>query len=1022
MRFEVLGPLQVIPGESDEPQVLTAAKPRALLAALLWRANQAVPADELAELVWDGAPPVGAADATRALVMRLRRKLGMPGAARIVTRSAGYAIEISDDELDASRFEALIQDAGTAVRAERWTQAARTASEAVGLWRGTPLADIPSLALRDKWVPHLEELHLQALEWRAEANLREGQHEQLVAELRELIASHPLRERFHGQLMLALCQCGRQAEALAAYQRVRDVLISELGVEPGTALQDLHQRILRGEPVLAGGDRPDGSGPWPGAPRESPGQTAPGRDVPAVPHELPPAAPGFTGRSEQLQALTRLLDRPGERDPGTVVISAIGGTAGVGKTALAVHWAHKAAHRFPDGQLYVNLRGYDPGQPVPPADALSGFLRALGVPGQEIPPDEAQRSARYRTLLAGKRMLIILDNAGSAGQVRPLLPGSSTCAVIVTSRDTLAGLVARDGAARLDLDVLSQPEAISLLRALIGDRVDTEPDAAARLAAACCRLPLALRVAAELAASRPTIPLARLADDLAGLRGRLDLLDAGDDPGTQVRAVFSWSYRHLDDDAARAFRRLGLHPGTGIEPYATAALADVTVRQARRILDTLARARLLSPSAPGRYGTHDLLRSYASELAGAEDTEPERDAARTRLFDYYLYTAATAADALFPAGRGRPAIPRPSTPVPELAGPDEAREWLDTERATLVAVAGYAAARDWAGHSMRLAVILSGYLGTAGHFPEALSIFGHALDAARRVGDRTAEARALTLIGNIDYLQSRFERASDHHRQALAMFRESGDKPGEARALSSIGLSETGLGRYEDAARHEYEALAVYRELGDRVGVARALSNLGLTRQRQGRYEEAADCHQQILDLSRATGDREGEAWALTGLGTVDLRLGHHQKADRRLRQALAIFRDLGHATGECEVLPRVGEVCLRLGDDQQAAGTLRHAVTLARELGDRTVEADALNCLGELLSQTGDTENARKRHADALTLASRAGSPQEQGRAHRGLARACEAAGDFPQGQYHWRKALACCACDDAPEAAERP
>ena len=365
------------------------------------------------------------------------------------------------------------------------------------------------------------------------------------------------------------------------------------------------------------------------------------RDGASVPRQLPAAVADFTGRAAELQALTRILDEVGKGVPGTVVISALGGSAGVGKTALAVQWAHQVAGRFPDGQLYVNLRGYDPDRPMPAADALAGFLHGLGVPGQDIPPGEAERAARYRSLLVGRKLLVVLDNAGSVEQVRPLLPGSPSCAVVVTSRDSLAGLVARDGATRLEVDLLPPADAADLLRAVIGQRAEDDPGAAGTLAAQCCRLPLALRVAAELAIARPGVPLADLAAELADQQWRLDLLDAGGDPHTAVRAVFSWSYRHLDDDSARAFRLAGLHPGPDFEPCAVAALIGTTLEQARPALDALARAHLIHPAGGGRYGMHDLLRAYARELADASDGEEEQNAALTRLFDHYLHTADT---------------------------------------------------------------------------------------------------------------------------------------------------------------------------------------------------------------------------------------------------------------------------------------------------------------------------------------------------------------------------------------------
>ncbi|MGD0700623.1 MAG: tetratricopeptide repeat protein [Trebonia sp.] len=1004
MRFGVLGPLQVVAGEGEEPGVVSAARLRALLAVLLWRANQPVPVDELAELVWDGAPPGGAADATRALVMRLRRRLDRRAAARIVTRSPGYAIEISGDELDASRFEGLTREAGEAIRADRWAQAAGTAAEALGLWRGTPLADIPSQLLRDQWVPHLELLQVQALDWRIEGDLHDGRHQQLIPELRELTARHPLREHFHGQLMLGLYRCGRQAEALAAYQRARDILGAELGVEPGPGLRDLHQRMLSGDPALVAA---------------GPARPAEGRAQPAVPRELPPAVPGFTGRSTELGALTGLLDRSAEQAPGAVVISAIGGTAGVGKTALAVHWAHQSAGRFPDGQLYVNLRGYDPDQPVPATDALAGFLRSLGVPGRDIPPEADQRAARYRSLLAGKRMLIVLDNAGSADQVRPLLPATRACTVVVTSRDALAGLVVRDGAARLDLDVLPIQEAVALLRTLIGARVGAEPGAAADLAEHCCRLPLALRVAAELAATRPAMPLAGLAAELADLGTRLDLLAADGDPRTQVRTVFSWSYRHLDAEDARTFRLLGLHPGPDLEPYATAALTGTTVQQARRALDVLTRAHLIQPAAAGRHGLHDLLRGYARELTAALDAGQEQHAALTRLFDHYLYTAATAMDTLFPAERHRrPRIPRPATPVPPLADPAAAREWLDGQRASLVAAAGHTAAHGWPGHATGLASTLSRYLRNGSHIPEALIIFGHALGAARRTGDRAGEATALLEIGIVNGQQSRYQQAADQHQQALALFRAVADRAGEARTLGNLGVNDMQRGRYQDAARHQQEAVAIYRDIGDRLGEIRALDNLGFARQRQGRYQEAAGYHEQTLNLSREIGDRPGEAFALGSLGTVDLRLGRFEHAAGYLKQALALFQDMGNTVSEAEILARLGEVYLGLGLHEQAAGNFDQALATSREIGDPGLEADALNGLGEVLLQTGDAEKARAHHATSLRIASAAEEPREQARAHSGLARGWQADGDSLQARRHWQEALARYTAIGAPEA----
>ena len=405
MQVRLLGPLVLADGTARHVPV-AGTRLRVLLAALALQANTPVSADMLAEAVWDGARPAAPAVTLRSHIARLRRLLG-PEADRVEACEPGYLIRLERGELDVARFEALCRDAGAAVRAGEWARTADTAARALELWRGTPLPDVPSQLLRDRWVPHLEQLHAQALEWRIEGDLHEGRHEQLTSELAELTARHPLRERFHGQLMLALCRSGRQGEALAAYQAARDVLVAELGVEPGPGCRTCTRSFCS----------PTRSWPPPGR------QLVEAAAEPGVPRALPPAVPDFTGRATELQALTGLVDRPGQAR-GAVVILAIGGTAGIGKTALAVHWAHQVADRFPDGQLYVNLRGFDPsGIPATPAEAIRGFLDALGVPPERIPAEPGAQAALYRSLLADKRMLIVLDNARDAEQVRPLLPG-----------------------------------------------------------------------------------------------------------------------------------------------------------------------------------------------------------------------------------------------------------------------------------------------------------------------------------------------------------------------------------------------------------------------------------------------------------------------------------------------------------------------------------------------------------------------------------------------------------------------
>jgi DNA-binding SARP family transcriptional activator len=1011
MKFCLLGPLLV--GRGGDVVPVSPGKQRALLAALLLNANRMVPLDELAQALWGSAPPPSARATLRNYVKRLRKALEGADGSRISTLPRGYMICVDAGELDVFRFEALQGSAQLAAREGAWDRAAAQLRAALSLWRGEALADVPSEWLTLREVPRLAEMRLQAVDARIEADLSLGRHADVIAELRQLTAVQPLRERLHALLMLALYRDGRQAEALTAYQRARRALIEELGAEPGPELRELQQQILAADPALAA--------PAQARLRSAAAPAQPGagqRTQAAVLRQLPVAVRHFTGRAAEMAALTSMADHAAGTGRA-VVISAIAGTAGVGKTAIAVQWAHEVADKFPDGQLYVNLRGYDPVQPMAATDALAGFLRAMGVPGQDIPAAAEECAARYRSLLAGRRMLVVLDNAGSAEQVRPLLPGTPGCAVVVTSRDALAGLVARDGAHRLDLDLLPLGAAVGLLRALIGGRADADPAAAEALAIQCARLPLALRVAAELAAARSAAPLHVLVSELADQSQRLDLLDAGGDPRTAMRAVFSWSYQHLDAGAARACRLLGLHPGADFDCYAAAALTGTTIGRACHLLDRLARAHLIQAAQPGRHGMHDLLRAYAVEQALRDDTEPDRQAARTRLFDHYLYTAAAAMDTAFPAEQhNRPCIRPPATPVPPVTGQAAARAWLDTQRATLAAVAGYAADHGWPGHATRLAATLFRYLDSGGHYADALAIHACARRAARHSCDRAAEAVALTSLAVADMRQGRYQQSASHLRQALALFRESGDLTGEARAVANLGLLDHQRGRYQDAADYDQQAVDMFRQIGNRTGQATALSNLGCAEQRLGRYQQAAGHLQQALALFCETGDHHGEAYALGETGNLCLRQGEYQQAAEHQRQALALFRETGDRTGEAHTLADLGAAEHGLGRYLQAATLQRQALALVRETGERSSEILALNRLGEVLLATGEPGQARAQHAAALSLADQIGDCYEQARAHNGLARTRDATGDSGGARQHRQQALTLYTDLGAPEA----
>jgi tetratricopeptide (TPR) repeat protein/transcriptional regulator with XRE-family HTH domain len=740
--------------------------------------------------------------------------------------------------------------------------------------------------------------------------------------------------------------------------------------------------------------------------------SAPGRPAAPVPRELPADVGAFTGRAVELAELDLLLPGAAERQaqpPGPVVISAVSGTAGVGKTALAVRWAHRVQDAFPDGQLYVNLRGYDPDQPVAPGEALAGFLQALGVPSFDIPLGEAGRAARYRSLLAGKRLLVVLDNAASEEQVRPLLPGSGPAMVVTTSRDSLAGLVARDGARRLDLDLLPPAEAVALLTALIGGRAEADPGAAERLAALCARLPLALRVAAELAAASPDTPLAELAAELAREADRLELLEAGGDPRSAVAGVFSWSYRHLPENAARLFRLLGLHPAQDWDPYAAAALTGTdSLAQARRLLGVLARAHLIQPAGAGRHQMHDLLRAYAARQATAHDTDNERQDALTRLFDYYLAASSAAMNCLEPADPYRlPAPPPVRSLVPEFSDRPAALGWLDAELGTLVSVTAHTASHGWPGHTIRLADTLMNYI-SFGHATEGLTINLHALDAARSSGDRAAQSKALFALGYLHGQQGRNEQAADCLQQALALASDIGSLHLQSWALMGIGNARYNQGRLREAVHYFEQALAGAREQGDNSWDEAIIeTNMSQTYIRLGRYQQAEQLLRRHLRLLRERNDLSVLAYALHNLGGACAEQGRYREAAGYLREALGAAREVGDRWAEADELSLLGRVCHRQGRYDQAAECHRQALALYQETSFRDGEADALNGAGQTLLTTGQPDQARACHATALTLTRQTGNRYLQAYALTGLGEVSHRQGQHEQAADYHRQAL---------------
>ena len=892
---------------------------KAVLAALALHDGQVVSTDRLVDVVWGASAPPTVVNSLQTHISYLRGVLGSRAA--ILARPPGYLLNVGGDGTDARAAERLLRQGRQAADP---AQGARDLRGALALWRGRPLADVTGSAWLEEQSQRLDLLADEVRRALFEARLAAGEHAELVPGLERMAAEDPLDEQVHGQLMLALYRCGRQADALAVCHRLRAALAEQLGIDPSPMLRDLETAILRQDEALA-------------VPARSLTSLAP-RPVPA---QLPPAVPGFAGRGAELARLDAVLAQAErERSAGTaaVVISAVSGMAGVGKTSLAVHWAHRVAPRFPDGQLYVNLRGFDPGgQPAEPAEAVRGFLDALGVPEAGIPDGVQAQAALYRSLVAGKRVLVVLDNARDAGQVRPLLPGSPGCLVLVTSRNDLAGLVAAEGAYPVSLDLLTTAEAGDLLARRLGQaRVAGEPEAVGEIVDRCARLPLALSIVAARAAARPGFPLTAIVAELRAASGTLDPF-GGTDLATDVRAVFSWSCRALADDAARLFRLLGLHPGPDITTPAAASLAGLPSDQARRLLTDLAHANLLLEYIPGRYSLHDLLRTYATELARSHDSERQRQAALHRTLDHYLHTAHTAAALLHPRHDLIAIAPaQPGVTTQRLTDTKAALAWFTAEHRTLLAASALALRRGFDAHAWQLARAMGDFLARGCHWPDHHTVHRNALRAAERAACQDALGYA--------------------HR--------------------ALGVANAWLGHLDDARCHYERALHLFGEIGDHAGQGSTHINLANLFDARGNYTDALRHSQHAHDHFQAAGQRVGQARALNGIGWFHAKLGDYRQALPRCQQALATLHELDDTVGAAYTLDSVAYIHHHLGDRHQAIACYQQARDLYREVGESEGEAEALTHLGDIHDDDGDAEAARDAWRQALDILSQLGHP----------------------------------------------
>lgn len=882
MEIRVLGPVAVYAHGTAVP--LGPRKRRYLLALLALEVNRALPVQRIVDLMWPTAPPRTAVHAVRVSASSLRAALH--GLAAVDAEGGGYVLRADPMAVDAHRFRHLVTQAAQAADdAEK----ADLLDEALGLWRGDALAGVVPPDVRYQICHGLDEARLAAADDRADALLRLGRHAELLAELTATVAAYPLRERAAGQLMLALYRAGRVPQALDAFAAVRGALADELGLDPGPELERLRLHILSRDPRI---EPPENK-----------------------PMQLPAAIPGFVGRAAELSTLDQ------RREEGALLAS-ISGTAGVGKTALALHWAHRAAEHFPDGVLHANLRGFDAAGPLSSADVVRQFLTALAV---AVPESTDAQAAALRTRLAGRRMLIVLDNAASADQVRPLLPGAPGCFVLVTSRHRLTGLVAVDGAVPIALDLPTVHEARLLLAYRIGLRVDAEPQAADGLITACARLPLALAVVAARAATTD-LTLRALAADLTGL----DAFDGGD-PAADVRGVLSWSYRAVSEPARRMFRLLGLRPGPSAGVLAAASAAGVTLTEARRLLRELTAAHLLSTGP--RYSSHDLLSLYATELAESDEEAPP---ARHRLLDHYLHSAYANAGVL-DAFRDQLALPSPVDGVTlDIAVDDPgALEWFTIEYPALLNAVSSAAASGMDRHAWQLACTLTEVFERLGRWEDWSTAHETGLAAARRLGDRSAQARCLAGWGRAAMWLRSWDDAYDRLGQALALYAEIGDRDGLARTHHNIGyLYEHQGADLAAALGHSEAALELFRECGDEPGEARALNAVGWYESLLGRPSEAVAHCRCALDLLHRLGDRRTEALTWDSLAHAYLVQGEVHRAVGSFEHAMAMMVDLGDLFHEADVADHLGDAYARLGEAGAADQAWRRALDRLESLG----------------------------------------------------------------------------------------
>ena len=960
MEYRILGPLEL--RSAGRCVALGGERQQKLLALLLLNTGTVVTFDRLIDELWDDPPQTARRQVCNAAAA-VRRVVPPDG--RLITSTHGYRLDLPDGCLDADVFRAQVRDAEAVAAQGEPARAVELLQAALDLWRGPVLTGLGSASI-DAAGQGLDEERLQAVERLAELRLELGEVTSLLGQLAAQVAEHPLRESLRATLMRALDRAGRRGDALTVFEEGRRTLAEELGTDPGPELQRLHAELLRVEPAVA---------------RRSP---------------LPFDIPDFTGRESEVDWL---VDAIGTRSRAIVTIEGMGG---IGKTALAVHVAHRLEDRFPDGRCYVDLRGFTAGTPpMTAAAALELLLRQVGVPPEQIPVDPEARRDLWLTEVSQRRVLVVLDNAADANQVRPLLPGAPGAVVIVVSRCHLMSI---EGAVPVSLDVLPAEDAAALFRRVAGPgRVDAEPAAVADVVSLCGRLPLAIRIAASRFCRRPWT-VAHLAEQLRDRQRRARAFTAND---LSVAGVLSLSYHHLATDRQQLFRLLSLVPGADFDAHAAAAMAGMPVYDAQDVLEELVECNLLMQRTSDRYCLHDLVRDCARDLADAADSPSELDTARHRLFDYYLHLADVRGQRIMQGRRGfTPDLRFPPELPPSESEEDDIRQ-LRTEYKNMVAVAGYASAHGWHKHAWQLPCLLMPYLARVGLRSGVLELSRNALAAAQALGDRCGESMALTNIAFALREAGRHGEVLEFLTRAIAISRELGDLPAAVGGLRDLGASQVQAGMLDAAATSFAEAVELARSIDDQRAEVNSTIDLGFVDCNLGRYAEADARFRRALAMHQVAGYVGGEVVVLINIGWLAQLRDRDAEAVVALERAVRLSREIGMSRGEGISLAWLGVTYRRLGRLTDAVVVGREALESARRMDLREPEGDALTGLAETYLAAGQVREAEKMLWAAEELGTAGALPMVRARAHEGLAHVAAERGDHEWARTHWERAV---------------